>query len=147
MNMTYSYDPTQITGNTVSRARFELGDTVVEGEAHTALLCDEEYAAIIQACKRWPVILYHLCDAICMKLQYEVDWHDDGAAFSLNQRAQRFQALRDELKAKAYQSFTKPTSSAVEDSKNNPTDFGHYFRSGMMASPNVNPPSPYGGEG
>ena len=146
MENTYTYKPSEIAGETVSHARFVLGDTMVNGKEATSMLCDEEYDAIIKDSRNWKVALYRLCDAICMKLQYETDWRDDGAAFSLNQRAERFLKLRDKLKADADAVLAVPTSGAVRDSVMNPTDSGHYFRAGMMRSPNVQPPSPYGGD-
>ena len=40
---TYTYDPSKIQENGKDRMRFELGDTMVEGEAETCALSDEEY--------------------------------------------------------------------------------------------------------
>ena len=44
---TYTYDPAEIATESVSKARFELGDTAVEGGASTCFLADEEIQAII----------------------------------------------------------------------------------------------------
>ena len=44
---TYTYDPSKIQENGKDRMRFELGDTMVEGEAETCALSDEEYTAIL----------------------------------------------------------------------------------------------------
>ena len=47
--MTYTYDPVQISKEkTISRARFELGDTMVDGGAESCMLSDEEIKAIIE---------------------------------------------------------------------------------------------------
>ena len=143
--MTYTYDPTQIGEKCVSRVRFELGDTMVEGEGDACFLCDEEITSVIESVKNWKKALYKLADGVCKKLSYETDWHDDGAAFSLNQRAERWKAIRDELKKEATLSTGIPKSGAVDDSLNNQTDGGHYYRAGMMQSPYVQPPSPFGG--
>ena len=62
--MNYSYNPLEIGQNSVSRARFELGDTMVEGGAETCMLSDEEYAAILDANPKWKAALYRLADAI-----------------------------------------------------------------------------------
>ena len=51
--MSYSYNPLEIGQSSVSRARFELGDTMVEGGAETCMLSDEEYAAILDANPKW----------------------------------------------------------------------------------------------
>lgn len=141
--MTYSYDPTKINERSVSRVRFELGDTLVDGKEATCMLCDEEIDAIINANPNWKVALFKLADAVCMRLSYETDWKDDGAAFSLNQRAERWKELRERFRKDAAAGSTVPTCGAVDDSLANPTDGGHYFRAGMMQSPNVQPPSPY----
>ena len=71
--MTYTYDPTQIAGETVSRARFELGDTQVDGGSETCFLSDEEIAAVIASTPRWKRALFRLADAVCMRLSFETD--------------------------------------------------------------------------
>lgn len=145
--MTYTYNPTEISEEkSISRARFLLGDTLVDGGAETCMLSDEEYEAIIKANPKWKVALYRLADAICMKLSLETDWKDDGTSFSLNQRAERWMKLRDRLKTEADAASTVPTSGAVAASVANPEDGGHYFYSGMMQNPNVKPPYPFGGD-
>ncbi len=131
---TYTYNPAQLNDATVSRARFELGDTIVAGGAETAMLADEEIQAVIGAERKWKRALYRLADAVCMRLSYETDWQDDGAAFRLNQRAERWMKLRDDLKKGAETGAVTPASSAVADSMQLP-DSGHYFYAGMMQSP------------
>lgn len=143
--MTYTYDPTMITEVSISRARFELGDTMIDGGAETCMLCDEEIQAIIESTASWKVVLYKLADAVCMRLSYETDWRDDGTSFSLNQRAERWMELRDKLKRDAEIACTVPVSDAVNDSINDPRDGGHYFYGGMMENHRVQPPMPYRG--
>ena len=145
--MTYTYDPASIGMNSISKARFELGDTMVEQGDELCMLCDEEIEAIIGSTQSWRKALFKLADGVCMKLSFETDWRDDGAAFSLNQRAERWKAIRDKLQQEATLDDSAPQSSAVMDSMKNPTDGGHYFRAGMMQSPFVQPPSPYRGDG
>lgn len=145
--MAYTYDPSKIADKgSVSRARFELGDTMIDGGAETCMLSDEEYEAIINSTPKWKVVLYRLADAICMKLSFETDWKDDGTSFNLNQRAERWLKLRDKLKAEADAASIVPTSGAVAASVSNPEDGGHYFYGGMMQNPNVKPPYPFGGD-
>lgn len=144
--MTYSYDPAEIMQNSVSRARFELGDVLVDGGAETCMLSDEEIAAIIKNTPKWNAALYKLANAVCMRLAYETDWKDDGTSFSLNQRSERWEKLRDNLKAQAEAESVVPTCSAVNASISNPEDGGHYFFGGMMTNPNVKPPMPFRGE-
>ena len=145
--MTYSYSPTEITQSSVSRARFELGDVMVDGGAETCMLSDEEIQAVIDSTKKWKTALYKLADAVCMRLAYETDWKDDGTSFNLNQRSERWMKLRDRLKAEAEAGSTVPTCGAVNASVSNPEDGGHYFYAGMMQNPNVKPPMPFRGDG
>ncbi len=144
--MTYTYDPVQISKEkTISRARFELGDTMVDGGAESCMLSDEEIKAIIESTESWKMTLFKLADAVCLRLSYETDWKDDGTSFSLNQRAERWMKLRDRLKADADAEVTIPVSGAASDSINNPRDGGHYFYAGMMENHRVQPPMPFRG--
>lgn len=144
--MTYTYDPVQISKEkTISRARFELGDTMVDGGAESCMLSDEEIKAIIESTESWKMTLFKLADAVCLRLSYETDWKDDGTSFSLNQRAERWMKLRDRLKADADAEVTIPVSGAVSDYINNPRDGGHYFYAGMMENHRVQPPMPFRG--
>ena len=51
--MTYSYDVTELNNESVSRMRFELGDTLFNPAELTAALSDEEYAAVISESSSW----------------------------------------------------------------------------------------------
>lgn len=139
--MTYTYDPADIAGATVSRARFELGDVAVDGGAETCFLSDEEILAIIRDTPRWKRALFRLADAVCMRLSFETDWKNDGTSFSLNQRAERWAKMRDKLKAEADAEACLPVSNAVTDGLMS-SDGGHYFHRGMQKSPYVQPPYP-----
>lgn len=143
--MTYTYDPAEIRKRSISRARFELGDILVDGGAEMCMLSDEEIKAVIDDTPKWKKALFLLADAVCMRLSYETDWRDDGTSFNLAQRAERWQKLRDRFEREAKQADTVPACSAVEDAIRNPEDKGHYFYGGMMESPYVQPPMP-GGE-
>lgn len=143
---TYTYIPAEISSKSISRARFELGDIMVDGAGETCMLSDEEISAIINATDSWKQALYKLADAVCMRLSFETDWKDDGTSFSLSQRAERWAKIRDKLKAEAEAENTIPISDAVNASIKNPDDGGHYFYSGMMESPYVKPPMPFRGE-
>lgn len=145
--MTYTYNPAEIAQSSVSRARFELGDVMVDGGAETCMLSDEEIQAVIGSTRKWKTALYRLADAVCMRLAYETDWKDDGTSFSLNQRSERWMKLRDKLKAEAEAGGALPMSGAVNASVANPEDGGHYFYAGMMQNPNVKPPMPFRGDG
>lgn len=139
---TYTYVPSDVATESISRARFELGDVAVEGGAETCYLADEEIAAIIADPKtRWKRKLFALADAVCMRLSYETNWKNDGTAFDLSQRADRWMKLRDKLKAEADIEASLPASGAVKDSVQS-SDGGHYFHRGMQNSPYVQPPYP-----
>lgn len=144
--MTYTYDPVQISKEkTISRARFELGDTMVDGGAESCMLSDEEIKAIIESTESWKMTLFKLADAVCLRLSYETDWRDDGTQFSLNQRAERWLKLRDRLKSEADADVTIPVSGSVNDAIHDPCDRGHYFYAGMMENHRVQPPMPFRG--
>ena len=144
--MAYTYNPSDISGSTISRARFELGDVLVDGEGETCFLSDEEIEAVISTTKGWKRALYRLADAICMRLSFETDWRDDGTAFNLDQRAERWAKLRDKLKRDADAESIIPESGAVNASLLNGDDGGHYFYAGMHQSPYVQPPMPFEGD-
>lgn len=140
---TYTYDPTAIAGESVSRVRFELGDVAVGGGEASCFLSDEEIIAILNdtTTPRWKRKLLRLAEAVCMKLSYETDWRNDGTAFSLSQRADRWMKLRDRLEKEANVEASLPISGAVSESIQS-TDGGHYFHRGMQNSPYVQPPYP-----
>ena len=140
---TYTYDPAQITTDSVSRARFELGDVAVTGGAESCYLSDEEIAAIIadNSTPRWKRKLFRLAEAVCMRLSYETNWRNDGTAFDLSQRADRWVKLRDKLKQDADIEASLPDAGAINDSVRS-SDGGHYFHRGMHKSPYVQPPYP-----
>lgn len=145
--MTYTYDPTQISEpRSVSRARFELGDVMVEGEGETCYLSDEEIQAVIGGTSKWKRVLYTLANAVCMRLSFETNWRDDGTSFDLNQRAERWMKLRDKFEKEAEIEETLPESGAVNASLRDGEDGGHYFYGGMMLNPHVKPPMPFEGD-
>lgn len=71
---TYTYDPSKIQENGKDRMRFELGDTMVEGEAETCALSDEEYTAILALHpNKWRKAKLALLSSIMYGFMYEVD--------------------------------------------------------------------------
>ena len=96
---TYSYDPTKITEGGKDQMRFELGDTVIDMECITSPLCDEEYNAIITKYgKSWKRAKYECLKAICMKLAYEVNTSVGGLSYSLSERYERFEKMKEAAK-------------------------------------------------
>jgi len=95
---TYTYDPTKITEGGVDQMRFELGDTVIDLEAITSPLCDEEYSAIIGDSRSWRIAKLRCLEAIVMKLAYEVNTSVGGLSYSLDQRFERWKKMLEEEK-------------------------------------------------
>jgi hypothetical protein len=143
---TYTYKPSEISSRSVSRARFELGDVMVDGGEETCYLADEEIEAVLAETSGWKRCLFRLADAVCMRLSFETNWRDDGTAFDLNQRAERWMKLRDRFEKEAEIEACTPQSGAVEASLRNEEDGGHYFYGGMQQSPYVKPPLPFEGD-
>lgn len=129
--MTYSYDPTLIAEEGKDRMRFELGDTVIDGEGITSPLCDEEYIAIISSNKSWKRAKLALLEAIMMKLSYEVNTSVDGLSYSLSDRANRWREMYEGLKKEL--SCGVPT---VNKSSIYGKDEPHYFHKNMQTNMN-----------
>lgn len=99
MERSYTYDPGDITGNTVSRMRFELGDTMVEGRSDTAALTDQEItAAICSYPKSWKRAKLFLLESLYRRFSYEVDTRTGPLTLSLSERAKRWKQDYDDLK-------------------------------------------------
>ena len=63
--MTYTYDPSDLTGRTVSRARFELGDVLVDDEGESWYCTNAElynYYTASQSIRNGNNILYNDTD-------------------------------------------------------------------------------------
>lgn len=143
---TFTYNLSEIKTRSISRARFQLGDVMVDGGEETCYLADEEIQAVLDETPGWKKCLYRLADAVCMRLSFETNWRDDGTAFDLNQRAERWMKLRDQFKKEAEIEDCMPQSGAVDASLRNEEDGGHYFYAGMQQSPYVKPPMPFEGD-
>lgn len=95
----YNYDPADIQSLTVSRMRFELGDTMVEGRSETAALTDEEIEAAIAAHPRsWKRAKLFLLGSLYRRFSYEVDTRTGPLTLSLSDRAKRWKQDYDDLK-------------------------------------------------
>ena len=94
---TYSYNPGSCQDKGVNQMRFELGDTDVRGKDKTAVLCDEEYKALIDGVP-WNRAKLACLDAIMMRLSYEVDTDIGPLSYSFAARADRWMKLRDKLR-------------------------------------------------
>ncbi len=128
---TFTYDPTKIGEYGKDRMRFELGDTIVEGEGQAAALSDEEYEAIITANPgKWKRAKLALIESIMRRLSYEVDEKVGPLTLSLRQRYDGWKAMYDQLK-KEVANCTVPSAnpSAING--------GHYFYEGMHNNPSA----------
>lgn len=97
--ITYTYNPTQITAHGIDQMRFELGDTIVDMEGLNSALCDQEYDAIIgQYGDNWRYAKFVCLEAIMMKLSFEVNTSVGGLSYSLSQRYDRWKELYEEEK-------------------------------------------------
>jgi len=95
----YTYLPGDISDKTVSRMRFELGDTMVEGRSDTAALTDEEIQVAIDLhSKRCKLMLL---ESLYRRFAYEVDTKTGPLTLSLQERAvmwrEDYLALKKEI--------------------------------------------------
>ena len=122
---TYTFDPSKIQENVKDRMRFELGDTIVEGEGETCALSDEEYTAIIAMYpNKWRKAKLALLSSIMYGFMYEVDTKVGPLSLSLRQRAEAWKAMYDELKA-------EDAMMAVPSAHPQAISPQHYFYEGM----------------
>lgn len=103
-NGNYTYNPAEIKDKTVSRMRFELGDTMVEGNSDTAALTDEEIQVAIDSYpKSWKKAKLMLLESLYRRFSYEVDTKTGPLSLSLHERAETwkeaYEALKKEVKA------------------------------------------------
>ena len=100
----YSYNPADLKENTMSRMRFELGDTMVQGAENTCAVTDEEINAAIEMYpKSWKRAKLMLVESIYRRFSYEVDTKTGPLSLSLHERAETwkeaYEALKKEVKA------------------------------------------------
>ena len=128
--MAFTYDPSKIKENTVSRMRFELGDTQVVGETDTCALCDEEYQAMIDQHPDWKKAKIACLKAIVMRFAMMVDFNAGGMTIELSQRYERWKKMLSGLEKSAQ--FISANPAALGK---NSADGGHYFRYDLHANP------------
>ena len=101
-NGNYTYNPAEIKDKTVSRMRFELGDTMVEGNSDTAALTDEEIQVAIDSYpKSWKKAKLMLLESLYRRFSYEVDTKTGPLTLNLHDRAvmwkEDYLALKKEI--------------------------------------------------
>ena len=123
----YTYNPEQCQDGGLNQMRFELGDNVVEGQGMTAVLCDQEYNALINKYSRWKRAKLACLDAICMILAYEVNTQVSNLSYSLDNRAERWIKMRDALKKEISGTVPCVAPSTISEP--------HYFHNDMLTNP------------
>lgn len=95
----YTYEMGNITKYGKDRMRFELGDTMVEGNSDTAALTDEEIqAALVAYPKSWKRAKLMLLESLCRRFAYEVDTRTGPLTLSMHDRAKLWQEDYERLK-------------------------------------------------
>lgn len=123
---TYTYDPAEINKESISRMRFELGDTTFKPGELTAALCDEEYQSVLSSTKPWKKAKLACLRAILMKFAHQTDVSVKGVSYSFSKRLDFWKELYDELKAEG----STAVPSMNMDSMRGP-DGGHYYHKDM----------------
>lgn len=98
----YSYNPADLKENTMSRMRFELGDTMVQGAENTCAVTDEEINAAIDSYpKSWKKAKLMLLESLYRRFSYEVDTKTGPLTLNLHDRAvmwkEDYLALKKEI--------------------------------------------------
>lgn len=97
--MAYTYNPENIMEAGKDRMRFELGDTMTEGQADTTALSDEEIQAAIKMYPgRWKRAKLALLESLCRRFAYEVDTKTDSLWLYMQERAKLWRADYESLK-------------------------------------------------
>ncbi len=97
--MAYTYNPENIMEAGKDRMRFELGDTMTEGQADTTALSDEEIqAAIGMYPGKWKRAKLALLESLCRRFAYEVDTKTDSLWLYMQERAKLWRADYESLK-------------------------------------------------
>ena len=96
---TYTYDPKNIGDFGKDRMRFELGDTMVEGQSDTTALTDEEIQAAVDSYpKAWKRAKLMLLESLCRRFAYEVDTKTGPLQLYIQERAKLWRSDYDVLK-------------------------------------------------
>ena len=130
-NGNYTYNPAEIKDKTVSRMRFELGDTMVEGNSDTAALTDEEIQVAIDSYpKSWKKAKLMLLESLYRRFSYEVDTKTGPLTLNLHDRAvmwkEDYLALKKEIQQE---------SCSVPPFAGGATNKPPYFYTGMLLFP------------
>lgn len=132
MTRSYNYDPTMLTEHGRDRMRFELGDTMVEGNSDTAALTDEEIEAAIMAYPRsWKRAKLFLLESLYRRFAYEVNTRTGPLSLELQARAKQWKEMYDDLKKEVDQECAC-VPGELSGPKKPP-----YFYTGMMENESI----------
>lgn len=126
--MAYTYNPENIMEAGKDRMRFELGDTMTEGQADTTALSDEEIQAAIEMYPgRWKKAKLALLESLCRRFAYEVDTKTDSLWLYMQERAKLWRADYESLKKEV-----SAGSCSIPGTGNGAGSRPSYFYAGMQ---------------
>lgn len=123
MDMSFTYDPTNIGIIGKDKMRFELGDMLVDNP-NERYLSDEEITAVITANNSWKRAKLALVESLLHRFAYEVDTKAGPVDWKMSQRYAAWKKLYDDLKTETAAANSLPP--APSSAKRPP-----YFREGM----------------
>lgn len=124
----YTYDPANVRKSGKDRMRFELGDTMVEGDSDTAALTDEEiHAAIDMYQKSWKRAKLMLLESLCRRFAYEVNTKTGPLTLELQERAKLWREDYEKLKKEV-----SAESCSIPQFRNASQNKPPYFYTGMQ---------------
>lgn len=126
-NGSYTYNPADIREQTVSRMRFEIGDTMVEGGSDTTALTDEEIQAAIDSNSKWKRAKLMLLESLYRRFSYEVNTKTGPLTLELHARAAMWREDYLTLKKEIQQE-----SCSVPRFASGGSDKSPYFYAGMQ---------------
>ena len=124
----YTYDPGQLGDKGLNQMRFEIGDTMVEGEKETCALRDEEYLSIISTRKSWKKAKLAVLESIMRRFGMEVNTTVGPLKLEMQARAEFWRKQYEQLKAECGADIAPTAGKASPESGK---DGGHYFYGGM----------------
>ncbi len=126
--MAYTYNPGNISEAGKDRMRFELGDTMTEGQADTTALSDEEIQAALEMYPgRWKKAKLALLESLCRRFAYEVDTKTDSLWLYMQERAKLWRADYESLKKEV-----SAGSCSIPGTGNGAGSRPSYFYAGMQ---------------
>lgn len=127
-NGTYTYNPAEIKERSVSRMRFELGDTMVDGGADTTALTDEEIQVAIEMNPHeWKRAKLMLVESLYRRFSFEVNTKTGPLSLDLQDRAELWKNEYEKLKKEvALDNISVPNFAGGKTSK------PPYFYTGMQ---------------